>query len=305
MLRRWIRASPSRMSFSRLLRQTGAPVRRGGLGRLGCGGCAVWVSVHASGELGFHRDFATPHFGRVFWVASAARGPALRRRFETGIAALALHSRRGVIVRATDFHFYVRSARTTCFGRGGQQAARLRSGGPRPRSGREREEQLEASACSIDARRFGVLRRWRSCCRQGSGGSLDNLREAVLRHRITGLGGFGRGGTSSRRLWAARRAGFPGSGCWGPFRRGDASWLRSGRRTSSRSDERRFGDVNDCTVAARHARIGSGRGGQRLSDFPAGAESCPKRLLRRAWERGHGTGGNHRRATAAVMRYGC
>lgn len=207
MLRHWIRASPSRMSFSRLLRQAGAPVRRGGLGRLGCGGCAVWVSVHASGELGFHRDFATPHFGRVFRVASAAREPALRRRFDRDCGACAALTARGHR-SGNRFPLYVRSARTTCFGKGGQQAARPRSGGPRPRLGREREGQLEASACSVDVRRFGALRRRRSCCRQGSGGSLDNLRGAMFRHRNTGLGGFGRWGTSSRRLRAARRAGF-------------------------------------------------------------------------------------------------
>lgn len=153
---RRIRASPSRRSFSRLFRQAGAPVGRGGFGRLGSGGCAVWVSVHASGELGLHRDFATPRLGAVFRVASAARRPVLRHRSNRDYGASARYSRRGIIVRATDFHFIVRSASTTCFGRRGEQAARPRSGGPRPRSGREREVKLEVSACSIDARRFGA-----------------------------------------------------------------------------------------------------------------------------------------------------
>jgi hypothetical protein len=122
-----------------------------------------------------------------------------------------------------------------------------------------------------------------------------------------GLGGFGRGdparGAFGRRVGpsllgqgscgsfqAARRLGLGPGGGW------PGAAVRS----------HRFGGDGTAvpwwltTRAPASVRAGSAR---RLR--PVGAEGRPKRSLRRARERGYGTSGNRRRATAAVMRYGC
>jgi hypothetical protein len=91
------------------------------------------------------------------------------------------------------------------------------------------------------------------------------LHGAVLRRRATGLGGFGRGGTSSRRLERQGVSGSPGAGSRRPFWRGDAHRLRSAGGAPPSSDGRRFGGVCGCTVATRHAGGGFGRGTQRSS----------------------------------------
>jgi len=64
-LRHWIRASPSRKSFSGWLRpvgaQSNASISVGGDG----GGRAVWVSARGGGELGWYRGSSTSGFGSM------------------------------------------------------------------------------------------------------------------------------------------------------------------------------------------------------------------------------------------------
>lgn len=260
----------------------GAPVGSSGLGRCGSRrslGVGFGPRWRRAGSRRDSRGIAFRHDASVS-LRRGGRRSALRRR-ASGQARFGEAAHRGIIVRAFDFR-----CRFTRFQAG--VSASGREWGRAVRFGGQRGSAKAGASAFGGARRFGAATHGSLAVGRVSG-VQQRLAGMVLRRQTSGVtaasaaeascsAALGRWASRVRPVRGTCRPRVNGSFRFRPRMKPSLMAVVTDAALSRRRD--------GCPVAARHARSGLGRCGQRSPARLAGAEGCPKRLLRGAWESG-------------------